>query len=47
MVVVILTVSFLLLLYKVLGSLDETRFDCVCGFVFCLPTGVGWWLGRG
>ena len=34
-----------LLLCKVLVSLVEARFDCVCGFVFCLPTGVGWWLG--
>ena len=47
MVVVIFSVSFLLLLCKVLVSLVEARFDCVCGLVFCLPTGDGWWLGQG
>ena len=41
-VIVILSVLFLLVLCKVLVSLVEARFDCVCGFVFCPPIGVGW-----
>ena len=39
--IVILLVLVLLLLCKVSVSLVEARFDCVCGFVFCPPIGVG------